>query len=146
MATTDFTVFSVTRSKTSYTLERKTRFLPMVAPINGLLDESWGARWHRIMLDLGVVLREGYPLLSSPTTGGGFSLLPMTAEYAARVLRELLRRELGDSAEIRKLGTHSLKRTLLSWELSRAFAPFWDTTARTVELSWCMPGTILVVL
>ena len=86
---------SVTRSKTSYTLERKTRFLPMVAPINGLLEEAWGARWHRIMLDLGVVLREGYPLLSSPTTGGGFSLLPMTAEYAARVLRELLRREAG---------------------------------------------------
>eukprot|EP00439_Symbiodinium_sp_Y106_P019040 s10619_g2.t1 len=137
---------SVTRSKTSYTLERKTRFLPMVAPINGLLDEPWGVRWHRIMLELGVVLREGYPLLSAPTTGGGFSLLPhrimlelgvvlregypllsapttgggfsllpMTAEYAARVLRELLRRELGDSAEIRKLGTHSLKRTLLSW-------------------------------
>ncbi|CAE7739308.1 unnamed protein product [Symbiodinium sp. CCMP2592] len=106
---------SVTRSKTSYTLERKTRFLPMVAPINGLLDESWGTAWYKLIKEQGVTLREGYPLLSSPVTGGGFSLLPISAEHAARILRELLRRELGDSADIRKLGTHSLKRTLLSW-------------------------------
>ncbi|CAE7732569.1 unnamed protein product [Symbiodinium sp. CCMP2592] len=75
---------SVTRSKTSYTLERKTRYLPMVAPINGLLDESWGTAWYELMKSRGI-------------------------------LRELLRRELGDTLEIRKLGTHSLKRTLLSW-------------------------------
>ncbi|CAE7775394.1 unnamed protein product, partial [Symbiodinium sp. CCMP2592] len=108
---------SVTRSKTSYTLERKTRFLPMVAPINGLLDESWGTAWYKLMKEQAVTLREGYPLLSSPVTGGGFSLLPISAEHAARILRELLRRELGDSADIRKLGTHSLKRDTLSGPL-----------------------------
>ncbi|CAE7439398.1 unnamed protein product [Symbiodinium sp. CCMP2456] len=106
---------SITRSKTSYSLERKTRYLPIVAPVNGLLDEPWGIAWHKLMAELGVVLREGQPLLSSPVTGGGFSFLPISAEHAARILRDLLRRELGDSADIRKLGTHSLKRTLLSW-------------------------------
>ena len=142
---------SVTRSKTSYTLERKTRFLPMVAPINGLLDEPWGVRWHRIMLELGVVLREGYPLLSAPTTGGGFSLLPMTAEYAARVLRELLRREL--LVILLRFGSWGLIASsapcchgLPNTELSKVFELSWVTTARTAEPSWFMPETILAVL
>ncbi|CAE7265821.1 unnamed protein product, partial [Symbiodinium sp. CCMP2456] len=106
---------SVTRSKTSYSLERKTRYLPVVAPVMGVRADPWGVVWHELLLKLGVELKEGAPLLPVPLQGGGFQQLPVSAEHAGQLLRELLRRELGDSAAINALGTHSLKRTILSW-------------------------------
>ena len=106
---------SVTRSKTSYSLERKTRYLPVIAPVLGVRSDAWGIVWHELLLKLGVTLREGWPLLPIPMQGGGFQQAPVSPEHAGRLLRELLRRELGDAESISALGTHSLKRTVLSW-------------------------------
>ena len=45
-----FVEASVTRSKTSYSLERKTRYLPMSAPIHGLIQtDSWAVKWFENM-------------------------------------------------------------------------------------------------
>ncbi|CAE7504093.1 unnamed protein product [Symbiodinium sp. KB8] len=101
---------SVTRSKTSYSLERKTRYLPVIAPVLGVRSDAWGIVWHELLLKLGVTLREGWPLLPIPMQGGGFQQAPVSPEHAGRLLRELLRRELGDAESISALGTHSLKR------------------------------------
>jgi len=87
---------SVTRSKTSYSLERKTRYLPVVAPVVGVRSDPWGVVWHELLLKLGDELKEGAPLLPVPLQGGGFQQLPVSAEHAGQLLRELLRRELGD--------------------------------------------------
>ena len=106
---------SVTRSKTSYSLERKTRYLPVVAPVLGVRSEPWGVVWHELLVKIGVTLREGWPLLPVPMQGGGYQQAPISPEHAGRLLRELLRRELGDAESISALGTHSLKRTVLSW-------------------------------
>ena len=51
------------RSKTSHSLERKTRFLPMVAPIQGLCDGALALAWVKCMDDRGLERGDGKPLL-----------------------------------------------------------------------------------
>ena len=39
---------SVTRTKTAYTFERKTRYLAMCAPVQGLTTDSWALAWREL--------------------------------------------------------------------------------------------------
>ncbi|CAE6964726.1 SLC24A2 [Symbiodinium natans] len=81
---------SVCRTKTAYTLERKTRYLSMCAPVQGLLDESWAIAWMDIAELYGPGWSEDSPLLPAPMAGE-------------------------DVATVKLLGTHSMKATGLSW-------------------------------
>ena len=44
---------SVTRTKTAYTLERKTRYLAMCAPVQGMTAGSWALAWRELARDQG---------------------------------------------------------------------------------------------
>ncbi|CAE7564327.1 PRSS12 [Symbiodinium sp. CCMP2456] len=107
----------VERSKTSTTLERKTRYLPMVAPIHGVGPGCWGLEWMRLLADHGPVLGAGRPLLPGPMENGQWQNIPLSAEAAARWLRSLLNNIPAkfSKSEVKVLGAHSLKVTLLSW-------------------------------
>ncbi|CAE7864721.1 unnamed protein product, partial [Symbiodinium necroappetens] len=105
----------VTRTKTAYTLERKTRHLAMCAPINGLTSSSWALKWWDIALEHGPKSGEDQPLLPSPVENGGWQEAPISVEAGGRWLRSLLYRAGVDASAVRALGTHSLKATLLSW-------------------------------
>ena len=59
----------IERSKTSYTLERKTRFLPIVALMQGLADRPWGLAWQQLLRDAGPKLGHGMPLLPARRRG-----------------------------------------------------------------------------
>ena len=114
--TKGFLEASVTRSKTSTTLERKTRLLPMVADISCLKSEPWRVTWFDLLKKAGPELGPDKALLPLPTTVGTCHRTPMTADRAARWLRALLYKYPGMAAsEVKVLGTHSLKSTGLSW-------------------------------
>ena len=106
---------SVSRTKTAYNLERKTRFLAMCATIQGLGQDSWALKWLDVAKEHGPQWGPGKPLLPAPLKGGGWQEAPVTVEVGARWLRNLLHRAGQDPATVRALGTHSLKATCLSW-------------------------------
>ena len=106
---------SVTRTKTAYNLERKTRFLAMCAGIQGLSQDSWALRWLEVAKEHGPEWGPGRPLLPSPVEGGGWQESPVSVEVGARWLRNLLHRSGQEASSVRALGTHSLKATCLSW-------------------------------
>ncbi|CAE7029147.1 unnamed protein product, partial [Symbiodinium sp. KB8] len=114
---TGFLEARIERSKTSTTLERKTRWLPMVATIHGISDQCWGLEWMKVLAENGPPLGPGRPLLPGPMDNGQWQNVPLSPEASARWLRGLLYRHPADfpKNEIHELGTHSLKATLLSW-------------------------------
>ena len=54
---------AVYRSKTSFSLESKTRHLPMVAQIRGPAMDSWATCWKQTMDKAGLKIGSGLPLL-----------------------------------------------------------------------------------
>lgn len=114
-----FVEAKIERSKTSFTLERKTRHLPMVAQITGLNEYSWALAWVRAMNKSGLQCAAGKPLLPSPLAAGEWDTLPISAEAATKWIRKLLMDDPAVDEEeakyIMQLGTHSCKTTILSW-------------------------------
>ena len=107
----------MTRSKTSFNLERKTRYLPMNAPIQGY--------WHggKSCKRMALRLKKEGPYFRPPQKQEvGKKRAPMTTESGACWLRNLLCQAGEDVAATKKLGTHSLKAICLSspakWGLS----------------------------
>lgn len=69
----------VSRSKTSYTLERKTRHLPMTALGRGLLGtSSWASAWQKLITSEGIQVDEGRSLMPSPRVDGASPLCLLT--------------------------------------------------------------------
>ena len=113
----------VTRSKTSFSLERKTRYLPMSAPIRGLVQtDSWAVHWFEHMKNAKLPRGQDLPLLPSPNVAGGRNQLPLSAEASTAWLRHLLLKIGTRREELINYGTHSLKATVLSW-LSKRGVP-----------------------
>lgn len=60
----------ITQSKTSYSMERKTRFLPMSAPIRGLIQfDRWAVKWFENMKK--AYSRGEYGVATTPASQGG---------------------------------------------------------------------------
>ena len=100
-------------TKTSSSLERKTRFLPMSAPINTVSGLDWSREWLQLRRDAGLEAGEGKPLLPAPNDGGTWANVPLSAMSAGIWLRSLLQGVEGPAVE--SIGTHSMKSTTLSW-------------------------------
>ena len=104
----------VSRSKTSYTLERNVRYLAMVAPIYGLHPDSWALAYMKLLDEHGPERGSNKPLL--PTrVADGWGLLPASPESGGKILRSILYKSGRDVSKVKLLGTHSLKATTLSW-------------------------------
>ncbi|CAE7244370.1 unnamed protein product [Symbiodinium sp. CCMP2592] len=101
------------RTKTSFSLERKTALLPMVGPLCGVASVPWFRTWMSLREDLAIPEGEDFPLLPSRGQEGGWSGVPPTATVAAGWLRGIL--SARGFPEASKLGTHSCKATTLSW-------------------------------
>ena len=105
----------VARSKTSFSVERKVRLLPMTAAIQGVGLEPWGSAWKQVIDEAGIEVGAGKPLLPGRTPEGWHSL-PLSAEAGTAWLRVLLQSdESFDKRRFDHLGTHSCKCTCLSW-------------------------------
>ena len=101
------------RTKTSTTLERKTRFLPMTCPVNTVGGTRWVDMWMKLRCSEALEAGPNKPLLPAPADRGGWSNVPLTATSAGAWLRSLL--EGSEGPPVSSLGTHSLKATVLSW-------------------------------
>ena len=101
------------RTKTSSSLERKTRFLPMTAPIRTVSGLDWSRAWLQLRRDAGLEAGEGKPLLPAPNEAGTWANVPLSATSAAIWLRSLLQGVEGP--DVATIGTHSMKSTTLSW-------------------------------
>ena len=105
------------RTKTSVSLERKVRFLPIAVPVQSLTSPPWLPVWNQLRLDQGLTASgynsHAYPVMPAPAAGGGWSQSALGVTPAGEWLRNLLRHTetVGDI----RLATHSCKATLLSW-------------------------------
>ena len=99
------------RTKTSLTLERKTRFLPVAVPLLGFTDPCWVQTWLEVRQQQGLECKQGIPLMASPIQGGGWSKVPLPASSVGDWLRSLLKVE---ERGPRRVATHSCKSTILS--------------------------------
>ena len=111
-AATGYLEADASRTKTSTTLEKKTRFLPLTAPVCSVGQTDWVRTWMQLRRTEQLETGEGIPLLPGPREDGSWSKIPMTASSAALWLRALL----GDAEgpDVNLVGTHSLKATTLS--------------------------------
>ena len=97
------------RTKTSLSLERKVRALPIAVPLTCLGPKPWVKVW--MDLRRGSEGLNAGPTLPSPRIGGGWSKVPTSVSTGASWLRSLVGAGSGDA----RVGTHSCKCTVLSW-------------------------------
>ena len=104
----------VSRSKTSMTAEKRTKYLPMAGKARLFQKDSWAKTYLELLQEEGIQMAEDKPLMPTPNAAGWGSL-PLTAEAAAAWMRALLSTAGAEQQEVSSLGTHSCKRTFLSW-------------------------------
>ena len=103
-----------TRShKSSRQVAQQGLAMPLIAPIMGVRNVSWGLKFIEVAKAVGLGLegRAKGPLLPAPTEAGEWSKRAVTSGEMSRWLQVLLKDE-GNSAEV---SSHSLKSTSLSW-------------------------------
>ena len=110
------------RTKTSISLERKCRLLPIAIPTMCFSDEPWIPCWLDLRKKIFGDHREGeqMPMLPSPAAGGGWTKLPLSVGAGSQWLRSLLSKVPHTSSI--PLGTHGCKATVLSWASKWAMA------------------------
>ena len=101
------------RCKTSVTLQKKVRFLPMVIPLRSVGDTNWPITWLELRASEGLKCGAGWPLLPTPIRGGRWMQKPLTVSLAGDWLRSLLGVGGSPAGEVR-VATHSCKCTTLS--------------------------------
>ena len=99
------------RTKTSGTLERKVRFLPVAIPLESMVEPSWVPTWLELRESAGLQGKSPHPMLPSPQLGGGWAPMPLLVGAAGDWLRSLLKIE---SVARDRVATHSCKATLLA--------------------------------
>ena len=97
-------------AKTQRSTEAKRTLMPQVAPQTGASDFAWANVFVAERKKQGI---ENYTaLLPTPSVTGGWHDVPTDVATASIWLRNLLK---AMSFDVTDVGTHSLKRTLLSW-------------------------------
>ena len=99
------------RTKTSLTLERKIRFLPIAVPLLGFSDPCWVQVWLELRKQQGLECASGMPVLPAPMQNGSWSKVPLSVGAASEWLRALVK---APSEGPSRVATHSCKTSLLS--------------------------------
>ena len=103
-------------SKTSTTLQKKTRFLPLTGPVNGLVTNRWIHQWLQLREEQGLPKPNGaVPIMQTVTVAGHFSGRALLPAEAGEWLRDLLMSCGFSKEQVQGVCSHSLKATLLSW-------------------------------
>ena len=103
------------RVKTSSTLERKTRFLPMAAASVGIRGTNWADEWMKLRERVGLSDKPEGALLPASGPGMSWQKRALTSREGSELLRELLLLCGFSACDVEGLSTHSLKSTPLSW-------------------------------
>ena len=110
------------RCKTSTTLEKRTRLLPVVVPTVSFTEGGWIEPWMKCREQQGLTVGPDKPVLPSPAAGGGWSRVPVTCEVAGDWLRSLLKDVSCKKTSVR-IATHSCKSAILSMSAKYGMEP-----------------------
>ena len=106
-----------TRShKGAKTAELKAKLLPIVAPTHGVVDGNWVSTYMQLRATCNMDPRDGEfgPMLPAPadTNASSWMNRAVSSEEGAGFLRQILNQP---KSEQRRISSHSLKSTTLSW-------------------------------
>ena len=108
---------SADRTKTSVTLERKVRHLPIAVPVQCLTAPAWLPIWNRLREEQGLTcsgkFKENIPIMPAPLLGPRWTQAPLGVTTAGEWLRNLLKGT--QTVGTVRIATHSCKCTLLAW-------------------------------
>ena len=103
-------------SKTSSTLSKKRRFLPLTAVKNGIESFTWVDDWLLARSKCKLPEPDGkQPNIRSVLKNGSFGKAPLNCSDASKWLRDVLILTGSSKSEVSNVSTHSLKATTLSW-------------------------------
>ena len=111
------------RTKAAYTVQRKTMFLPVVAPRHGVSGLDWFRGFQEAWKASHVPEHSGIPVLPCRVSSGGWGNVPPSASVGASWLRGLLQRRGFNYDDVLPIGTHSCKATGLSWAAKYGLSP-----------------------
>lgn len=115
-------------SKTSLSLEAKTRFIPFVAIGTGIVGLDWASTWLQARESEGLSY-DDFALPSFSQRSSCWTQSPMSASEGTGWLRDFLHRALSDW-EPGKYGSHSCKTTVLTWAGRCNLVPFTPSERR----------------
>lgn len=97
--------------KTGSSMERKLRYMPLVAPINGITDVDWTRCWFEAMEQVGFnpQLQPVGALCRAPLSNGDMAQRSSTSDEASQFLNRVL------NCYDNRVKSHSLKHTTLAW-------------------------------
>jgi hypothetical protein len=110
---------SICKHKTATTAEKRTKFLPHIAPSIGVREHSWAKSWLEARDKMGMQIGKDIPLLPAPDSQGGWTSRPLTAGEATCWLRDILTAGGAEPSHVSRVSSHSMKATLLSWGAKR---------------------------
>jgi hypothetical protein len=99
--------------KTANRPERRMRWLPLAGLARGLSGRPWARAWLELRAASGLRAQEGLPLLPAPSLAG-WSRAKVDAWEATLLLREALTRVGCGGEYLARVGSHSLKASLLA--------------------------------
>ena len=79
------------RCKTGTSLGKRTRLSPVVITTMSFTEQGWIQTWLEVRHQAKLETGPGVPLLPNPTSGGGWTKIPVTCEVAGDWLRDILK-------------------------------------------------------
>jgi hypothetical protein len=103
------------KSKTSISLDQKTRLLPLMALTDGLVPGvSWGSHWMQLREEMGLS-PNGESLTPALSADGRWLMRKLTSGEAGQHLKDILVAGGASLDDVEQYSSHSLKVTCLSW-------------------------------
>ena len=111
------------RHKTMAAHMHRHQFLPMVAPIKGVNGKDWATPWMDRRRALGLTLPPSGLIMPAPDKSGDATQRPLESGECGKWLRRLLDHgAAGELQDERRISSHSLKCTMLSFAAKRGLS------------------------
>ena len=107
--------------KTMQSQQHRHQFLPMVSPALGIAADEWASTWMELRRELNLELPPKGLFMPAPKEDGEASARPLESRECCMWLRKILLGKLEPQHD-RKLSSHSLKATVLSWAAKRGLS------------------------
>ena len=105
------------RHKTMRSQLHRHQFLPMVSPCHGIDGKDWGSVWMEVREKLELQWPPNGLVMPAPGMQGQVTSRPLETQECAAWLRKLVGSQ--ESSEKRRVSSHSLKSTFLSYAAKR---------------------------
>ena len=110
-----------------------------------MTSQHWADIWHAVRVELGIDMESGHPLMPAPLSDGQPGRRALDSQEAGKWLRAILELDI-DQCDDRKVSSHSLKCTMLSYlakrgiEMSDRLLLGYHTSPFTMGLTYSRDG------